>query len=178
MVEHGANWPHGGGIFGDALCTAASQGDMARIRILFELAGTHAESGVDAFRDRWGTAALLQACAAGHHRIVRKLVQHYGVNPSTMNRWGDTALHQACVRGDLACVKLLLLLNARQLGDRFGVAPLDVARTQGHAHIAALLRQHSGVPSTSESSSVVAASSLAGPTAAKETSKTRKRKRS
>ena len=55
----------------------------------------------------WGWTPLMYACAAGHHEIVRRLLQVPGINILHEDSDGDTALHEAALQGHSECLEEL-----------------------------------------------------------------------
>ena len=55
------------------------------------------------------------------------------------------ALHLASRHARLACVKVLLEAGARQLCDRQGCTPCDLAKQAGHDDVLDMVRQHEEV---------------------------------
>jgi len=157
------------------IATAASSGDVARLRELLasdgslarafddegwtalHLAAFHGhrdaaeallESGamVDArSTNRLENTPLHAACAGGRTELVALLLAHHA-DPDAREHGGYTALHLAVDHDDLAMVTLLLDAGAF-LGphDEDGVTPLAMATRDQHDTVAELLRTRGAV---------------------------------
>lgn len=90
--------------------------------------------------------ALIAAAHLGHAEVVRRLVAA-GAPLDHVNNLGWTALIEAVVLGDggpdhQATVAALIAGGAdREIGDRTGATPLQLAEARGYSEIASLIRE-------------------------------------
>ena len=115
---------------------AAKVGDLTHMKALLgqkpELLGHH-QKGI-------GHTALHWAASSGQLEVVEWLLAG-GFSPIDARNSGEsTPLHSAAGGGALAVVERLLAAGAdRKAVDEDGETPASLARTRGHAEIAALL---------------------------------------
>ena len=156
--------------FGDILGVAAQLGDVEWTKLCLEnganpnlnkindrksVLGASAESGrletVDILlkggADLDGSGAILLAAEAGKLDMVRYLwekganVDEVGGDADDRSAHAGSALHKAVGRGHADVVRLLLEKGAdRNLEDRQGRTPLDLAEEKGREEIAEMLR--------------------------------------
>lgn len=111
------------------LWTAASDGDLGRVRQLFD-AGCHSTNDAD---DQ-GYTCLHAASSYAHLELLRYLLSRPDVDVNARDADGDTALH-ACE--DVASAQLLLDNGADSTAlNAHGLSPADVTRQEGHVHVA------------------------------------------
>ncbi|KAI6164748.1 hypothetical protein EDD17DRAFT_1801696 [Pisolithus thermaeus] len=96
----------------EALCAAASSGDLVLLKKLFSTALQSSELEPFALANdassRTGFTALHSAASRGFLDIVRWLIEECGAMPDLEDREGETALHKAALHGHLPIVKYLL----------------------------------------------------------------------
>lgn len=84
-------------------------------------------------------APIQSAAAAGHHKIVRMLLEH-GADPNIRELGGYTPLHAAAQNGDEEMIRLLLFGGADlTITSNNGKTALDLAMNAGHEKSALLL---------------------------------------
>jgi hypothetical protein len=87
-----------------------------------------------------GRSALHKAAFWGHNDMVQYLLAEAKLNADVQDNYGDTALHDAAKFGHQGVVKILLDHNAnRDLRNKAGNRPVDVAKTHGKDSIVDLL---------------------------------------
>lgn len=84
-----------------------------------------------------GRSALHKAGFWGHDGTVQFLLTK-GLNANLQDLDGDTALHDACRFGHLNCVQLLLKESDKELKNKEGMTPRDVAVEYGKTEIVKL----------------------------------------
>lgn len=93
-------------------------------------------------RDAYGWTALMRAADRRRVDFVRLLLDRPGIDLDLRQEDGATVLHIAAAAGDPEVVRLLVARGAdRAAGNRSGQTAADVARTAGHASIAAYLEE-------------------------------------
>lgn len=124
----------------EELRDAASQGDLARVRMLLAL-------GVDAQdTDTDGKTALINAAWRGQEKVVSVLLE-FGTDPAYADPNGLSALGWAAVNGHDKVVQALIDAGAdinRQ--DHDGLTPLMRAAWNGHLDIVQTLLKHGADP--------------------------------
>jgi ankyrin repeat protein len=112
---------------------------------LLNLTLTH--GGDVASKDSFNGTGLIRAGERGHTGVVGRLIQA-GVEVDHVNRLGWTALHEAIILGkgtatydDTVRVLVAGRADLRLPSKRDGVAPLDHARSKGHARQVATLEK-------------------------------------
>lgn len=123
----------------DAITIAAVADDVATMRVALEIGGSARE-----ITSPYIGTALIAAAHLGHVEVVRELIRA-GAPLDHVNNLHWTALIEAVVLGDggarhTECVRLLVEAGARRdLADREGRTPLDLARQRGYAEMVRLL---------------------------------------
>ncbi|CAN5721774.1 hypothetical protein BH09PSE5_BH09PSE5_07480 [soil metagenome] len=131
----------------DAVTIAAAADDEATLRVLLSLG---ASAGLTT--SRYDGTALIAAAHLGHDGVVRQLIAA-GAPLDHVNNLHWTALIEAVVLGNggprhQATVKALVGAGAnRQLTDREGRTPLELARSRGYAEIVRLIEARADVRS-------------------------------
>ncbi len=125
----------------DAITIAAVANDPDTMRFAISLGGDPR-----AITSPYVGTALIAAAHLGHVEIVRELIKA-GAPLDHVNNLHWTALIEAVVLGDggprhRECARLLIEAGARRdLADRSGLTPLELARRRGYAEMAALLER-------------------------------------
>jgi ankyrin repeat protein len=84
-------------------------------------------------------APIQSATAAGHHKIVKMLLEH-GADPNVREQGGYTPLHAAAQNGDEEMIRILLYGGADlTVKSRDGKTPMDIAIEAGHEKATLLL---------------------------------------
>ncbi len=123
----------------DIVTIAAVDDDAELVRLALSLGADPA-----AITSPYDGTALIAAAHLGHVEVVRALIEA-GAPLDHVNNLGWTALIEAVVLGDggprhTATVAALVGAGAsREIADRRGATPLDLARRYGYAAIAELL---------------------------------------
>jgi len=123
----------------DVVTIAAVANDPALVELAIELGNRP-----DLTTSRYDGTALIAAAHLGHHEVVRVLIEA-GAPLDHVNNLEWTALIEAVILGDggpdhVATVRHLVKAGADQtIGDRYGVAPLQHAKSLGYADIVELL---------------------------------------
>ncbi|MGW5240117.1 ankyrin repeat domain-containing protein [Monashia sp. NPDC004114] len=114
-----------------------------------ELVRIMVDAGTDLTRlTRFGGNGLTPAAEKGHVEIVRELLTTTDINVNLTNFVGWTALIEAIILRDggsvqQEIVRLLLEHGANpHLTDKWGVAPIELAREKGYAEIVDILVQY------------------------------------
>jgi ankyrin repeat protein len=125
----------------DAITIAAVADDLETMRLAIALGGDPR-----AITSPYVGTALIAAAHLGHVDIVRELIRA-GAPLDHVNNLHWTALIEAVVLGDGGprhrdCARLLIEAGARRdLTDRSGLTPLELARRRGFAEMAVLLER-------------------------------------
>lgn len=125
----------------DAITIAAVADDVETMRLAIALGGDPR-----AITSPYVGTALIAAAHLGHVEIVRELIRA-GAPLDHVNNLHWTALIEAVVLGDggprhRECARLLVEAGARRdLADRSGLTPLELARRRGFTEMAALLER-------------------------------------
>lgn len=123
----------------DAVTIAAVADDEPTLALLLEL-GARA----DQVTSRYDGTALIAAAHLGHDGVVRRLIAA-GAPLDHINNLHWTALIESIVLGDggprhVATLRALVEAGARRdIGDRHGVLPLDMARQRGFDEMVRIL---------------------------------------
>jgi len=123
----------------DAITIAAVADDLETMMVALEIGGSAKE-----ITSPYIGTALIAAAHLGHDGVVRELIR-VGAPLDHVNNLHWTALIEAVVLGDggprhVNCVRLLVEAGARRdLADRDGKTPLDLARQRGYAAMVRLL---------------------------------------
>ncbi|KAG6378849.1 hypothetical protein JVT61DRAFT_13129 [Boletus reticuloceps] len=133
----------------EALSAAASQGDLALLKKLFD---TALQSGdLEAFAlanhasSRTGFTALHAAASRGYLDIVKWLVENCGAMPDLEDREGETALHKAALNGHMLIIQYLLANRADiHARDADGWTALHNACSKGYLDIVRWLCESGG----------------------------------
>ncbi|KAI6047297.1 ankyrin repeat-containing domain protein, partial [Pisolithus marmoratus] len=136
----------------EALCAAASSGDLVLLKKLFSTALQGGEVEPFALANdastRTGFTALHSAASRGFLDIVRWLIEECGAMPDLEDREGETALHKAALHGHLPIIKYLLpdkaYVHAR---DADGWTALHNACSKGYLDIVRWLCESGGAAS-------------------------------
>lgn len=116
-------------------------GDVALVR-------TMVDAGADLTRlTRMGGNGLTPAAEKGFVDVVTYLLENTRINVNLTNHLGWTALIETIVLGDggpvrQQIVELLLAHGAKPLPDKWGVAPVELARSRGYDAIVEILERH------------------------------------
>lgn len=96
----------------EALCAAASSGDLPLLKKLFSTALQGGDLEPFALANdassRTGFTAVHSAATRGRLEIVQWLIEECGAMPDLEDREGETALHKAALHGHLSIIKYLL----------------------------------------------------------------------
>lgn len=123
----------------DCITIAAVAGDVPTLRVALALGGDPR-----AITSPYRGTALIAAAHLGHDEVVRTLIEA-GAPLDHVNNLGWTALIEAVILGDggprhIATVRHLVMAGARRdIADRQGQTPLDLARSRGYAAMVRLL---------------------------------------
>lgn len=136
----------------EALCAAASSGDLVLLKKLFSTALQTNELEPFALANdassRTGFTALHSAASRGFLDIVRWLIEECGAMPDLEDREGETALHKAALHGHLPIVKYLLPDKADvHARDADGWTALHNASSKGYLDIVRWLCELGGAAS-------------------------------
>ncbi|PRW60077.1 D Chain Coupling Of Remote Alternating-access Transport Mechanisms For Protons And Substrates In The Multidrug Efflux Pump Acrb [Chlorella sorokiniana] len=112
-------------------------------RLLQPLKRDAPDADLDPFSLLAGHPLLALACE-GQAALLAKVLDNGGDVDAQDGR-GLTALHLASGHARLACVKVLLEAGARQLPDRQGCTPRQLAEQAGHSDVLGMMRQHEEV---------------------------------
>lgn len=126
------------------LWTAASDGDLGRVRQLFD-AGYHNTNDAD----EQGYTCLHAAASYAHLDLLQYLLSRPDIDVNARDTDGDTALH---VCEDVASAQALLDSGADSKAlNVHGFNPADIARQEGHVDVAAFLDSlHPGDAATAD----------------------------
>ena len=93
---------------------------------------------------------LMIACEAGHHGIVRRLLQVPGINITHKNSTGHTALHMAAINGRSACLEELAKVPGLDWNCKSneGWTPLHTALYDGYPDCVRIIVSQPGVDFT------------------------------
>ena len=139
LAEAGADMNALEGQAYDVVTIAAVADDPALMSLAIELGN---DPGL--VTSPYAGTALIAAAHLGHAEVVRRLIAA-GAPLDHVNNLGWTALIEAVVLGDggpdhQAVARALVAAGAdRDLGDRQGATPLDLARARGYAEMTAIL---------------------------------------
>ncbi|MBO9626991.1 MAG: ankyrin repeat domain-containing protein [Microbacterium sp.] len=113
-----------------------------------ELVRTMAEAGADLKRlTRMGGNGLTPAAEKGYLDVVTYLLENTRINVNLTNNLGWTALIETIILGDggpvrQRIVELLLAHGAKPgMPDKWGVPPVELARSRGYAEIVDILER-------------------------------------
>jgi hypothetical protein len=108
-------------------------------------------------KDKEGETGLMKAAARGHVAVVKKLLDHTGVELWEVDGKGQTALMKAADNGQDAVVRLILTYyagtaypkdNPVSLADAKGMTALILAADKGHVNVVQTLLDVRYVPAT------------------------------
>lgn len=118
------------------LIEVASKGDIATVQTLLAQGANVNE------KDKDGRTALMWAAFNGHTAIVEVLLAKGAEMNAKDNEYGWTALMVAARNGHTATVEALLTQGADvHAKDKDGKTALQLAESEGHTHIAQLLKK-------------------------------------
>lgn len=124
----------------DPITIAAVADDLPTMKVALEIGGNPRE-----ITSIYVGTALIAAAHLGHDGVVRELIRA-GAPLDHVNNLGWTALIEAVILGKggprhVATVKALVEAKARRdLADRSGATPLDLARQRGYTEMVKLLQ--------------------------------------
>lgn len=124
----------------DPVTIAAVADDLPTMKVALEIGGNPRE-----ITSIYVGTALIAAAHLGHDGVVRELIRA-GAPLDHVNNLGWTALIEAVILGNggprhIATVKALVEAKARRdLADRDGATPLDLARQRGYTEMIKLLQ--------------------------------------
>ena len=100
------------------------------------------EEDIKGWRDSFDYTISMQATRFGRENVLKWLLQElqFGVKEQSSN--GSTALFIAADNNQTECARLLIELGSQQLKNEFGIAPLIVAKMNGHKEMQKLLESH------------------------------------
>ncbi|KAG6336356.1 hypothetical protein ID866_2751 [Astraeus odoratus] len=133
----------------EALCAAASSGDLTLLKKLFSTALQGGEVEPFALANdassRTGFTPLHSAASRGHLDVVRWLIEECGAMPDLEDREGETALHKAALHGHVPIIKYLLPDKADvHARDADGWTALHNACSKGYLDIVRWLCESGG----------------------------------
>ncbi|KAL4075965.1 hypothetical protein J3A83DRAFT_4089165, partial [Scleroderma citrinum] len=133
----------------EALCAAASSGDLTLLKKLFSTAVQSGDLEPFALANdassRTGFTPLHSAANRGYFEVVQWLIEECGAMPDLEDREGETALHKAALHGHLAIVQYLLPNRADvHASDADGWTALHNACSKGYLDVVIWLCESGG----------------------------------